>query len=257
MEYARGKPSQEVGEHMLSAEQRAYLDQFAGQYASTLEVHRTIGNSYGDAPGAWTNVGDHCLVVGIIADIIAEKAGFSASERTKLVEGGLLHDYNKPEEKAMMKADPLSLELLDQISEHNLAKLRAFGVPEEVLVLTDSSVAPSLDGHADPLKRILYYADAIVTGTDIVPLQQRFDDLERGWTGSAINVERAKENAAFSEAYRPKYGGKSLYDVQRELGARVEAEIAGLIGFDGDPVDLPDHLEALFQERVLAAALVK
>lgn len=106
---------------------------------------------------------------------------------------------------------------------------------------------PTLE-HATLAEKIMWFADAVLNGSQIKPIKERFDDLERGWDGKTESPERAQRNRTFSYSYRSKYEGKSLYHVQRELGEKYTVEFAEAMGIP--PEEIYSWLATKVQERI-------
>lgn len=90
-----------------------------------------------------------------------------------------------------------------------------------------------------------------MTGTEVGPINIRFDDLERGWDGTHEIQERAQRNNAFSDLYKERYNGKSLYDVQRELGQKIGTQFAEALGYKGDVYELPYFIRNNLEQRII------
>lgn len=99
------------------------------------------------------------------------------------------------------------------------------GLDPQVTKLAHANV-PSLNdylqGHATLAEKIMWFADACLTGTAIVPIQQRFDNLENDTVNGLKNI-------AISDSFKQQYQGKSLYQVQRELGQKYLCEFSKLL----------------------------
>lgn len=94
------------------------------------------------------------------------------------------------------------------------------GISPRANHLMKAPVPPTEEGHENDLAaRIMWFADACLSGIKIVPINDRFDALENDPT----NGER---NKVFSDGFKDKYKGKSLYSVQRSLGEKYEREFA-------------------------------
>lgn len=221
----------------------AYCAKFAVLHTSVFRPHYKEGQTLGKGPDVWRNVSEHCLVAGIFADILAEGLNLPPDQRKRAVDATLLHDWYKKHEQMAQKAatdsGTLSLQTFDEIRDKDYQRLRELGVDEATVQLTGSDVPEDASGPQDFERKIVWYVDAMLSGTEPVRIGQRFDDLKRGWDGATENPERAKRNMDFSDAYKQKYDSKSLYDVQIELGDRIGSEFSRAMGFTGDPVDFP------------------
>ncbi len=243
-----------------------YFTQFAANHAFAFRPHvragRTLAQSGTEktSPDIWRNVSEHCLVEAVLADILAEELKFPDHERRTVVQAAILHDWNKPHEvqaiEAAMAAGTSVLAALEQVKATGNAILRdQFHIPEEVIALTDATIPPDAAGPKSLAATLLWYVDHIVTGTTIVPVNERLDNLERGWTGTKFDEGYAAANRAFSDAYAERYGGRSLNsDVNRALGPIISRDLADRIGLIGDPADLPRYLERKIEERIVNTA---
>jgi hypothetical protein len=242
-----------------------YFSQFAMNYAAMFRPHYrsgdTLAKTFGDkaSPDIWRNVAQHCLVEAAVADVLAEELQLPADERRTIVSAAILHDWYKKREKEQIAqattAGTYSSNTLKEIEVRGDAELREkFGIDPTIIELTHSNVAPTPAGPETLAKKILWYVDHIVSNTDVVPIEDRIADAERGWDGTVEDPNRAAFNGAMSDRYKEKYGGRSLYDVQREIGQRLNGELSERIGFAGKPEDLPLYLKAKLEARFTAGA---
>lgn len=231
-----------------------YCSEFAVSHLSSFRPHFQYGQTLGKSPEVWRNVSEHCLVAGIFADILAEDLELSSEDRKNVVKAALLHDWFKKHE-AMAQREAaerggLTLEDMDELSEVDSEYLRKMNVSEEIIKIKAANVPDSIEGLRDDTEKILWYVDAMLTNTSPSVISNRFDDLKRGWTGEKEDRARAVRNNSFSNAYKAKYEGKSLYEVQLLLGDKIGREFSERIGFEGDPDQLPLYLKEKFVERV-------
>ena len=121
--------------------------------------------------------------------------------------------------------------------------LQEMGVSQEVIFLTGANVPETAEGPQNLLGKIIWYIDIMLTNTEAVPISQRIDQAIKGWGGKKYDPEKARRSITISDAYREKYQGKSLYDVQMELGKKIGAEFAEKIGYTGEVDLLPLFLQ--------------
>ena len=232
----------------------AYFAGFAQSHSSAFRPHYRQGETLGKGPEVWRNVSEHCLVAGVFADILADELHLSVDQKVTVVKAAIMHDWFKKHESTAQRAaneeGKLSLSILSGIKEDDSQKLLAMGVPQDIVNLTGANDPETQDGPQTLPEKIIWYVDAMLSNTEPVPIRQRFDDLERGWDGTKEDPARAERNNAFSNLYSEKYSGKSLYDVQRELGDKIGAEFAQLMGYQGEASQLPHALKNKLRERI-------
>lgn len=232
----------------------AYFADFAKSHLSAFRPHYKQGETLGKGPEVWRNVSEHCLVAGVFADILAEELSLPADQKSTVVKAAIMHDWFKKHEsmaqRTASKEDTLSLQTLSEIKARDGQVLQKMGVSQDIIALTGVNVPETPEGPQGFPEKIIWYVDAMLSNTEPVPIRQRFDDLERGWDGAKEDPARAERNNAFSNLYREQYGGKSLYDVQRELGDRIGTEFSQLMGYHGEVSQLPLFLKEKLAERI-------
>jgi len=197
---------------------------------------------------SWRNVSEHCLVAGIFADIIAEEVGLSGDERKRVVQAAIMHDSNKKYEvlemKEAAKAGRLDLGEVERIHDKQDEILRKIGIDEELIQLSGANVPMDLEGPKSLSEKIIWYVDAMLLDTTPVPIIDRFTNT------SGSGDERKIRNSVFSDAFKEKYSGKSLNEVQLELSEKIGLELANKMGYEGEVEKLPLHLVEKFEDRV-------
>lgn len=231
-----------------------YFSRLALSHKNALLPHWHEGETLGkkDDPEIWRNVGKHCLVAGAFANLLARKLGLPVEEIRDVTEAALLHDWYKKHETLARKRAITVVEIRDLIQHEKEKDCRIlreqYGFRERVVRLTGANLPTDARGPETLSERILWYVDAMLTDTEPMRIRQRFDDLEN-------HPERGESNRAFSESYRPVYGGISLYELQRQLGDAIGKEFATLLGYQGDPEDLPFFLKSLLEEEIRKEAI--
>ncbi|MBI2035435.1 MAG: hypothetical protein HYT12_01990 [Candidatus Liptonbacteria bacterium] len=181
-------------------------------------------------------------------------AGLSHHERHSIVRALILHDwFKKHESLALRRAindGSFSLELLDELKAKDANILLEMGIPSDIVNLTGANIPNRAEGPTVLAEKIILYVDIMLTNTEPVPIDERFDNLERGWDGTKVDPERARRYKFFSAAYQNKYGGKSMFEVQRALGRKLSLEFSEMFGYAGDPNKLPLFLKKKFQEKL-------
>ena len=238
----------------------AYFSDFAKSHLSAFRPHYRQGETLGKRPEVWRNVSEHCLVAGVLADILADELYLPEDQKSVVVKAAIMHDWFKKHElttqQAASKEGTLSLQTIAEIKEKNDQALQAMGVPPDIIALTGVNTPETPAGPQRLSEKIIWYVDAILLNTELMPIEQRFDDSERGWDGTKEDPVRAVRNNAFSNLYRAQYGGKSLYEVQRALGGKIGAEFAQRMGYQGDISQLPLFLREKLVERIKSKAPV-
>lgn len=197
--------------------------------------------------GTFSNVAEHTAMAMLITDVLGDKLGLSLRERGDLNVAAWLHDSGKKTERMWQRA----IEEAENDAESDLVKeedgsLSAAGMRKKQALretasmeewenaevgvsprsnrLMKENIPDSQEGHgADLAAKIMWFADACLTGTKIQPINQRFNDLES-------DVKNGARNIAFSDSFKDQYDGKSLYQVQRSLGEKYETEFAQRLG---------------------------
>lgn len=234
-----------------------YFAEFAAAHTSAFRPAYKEGQTLGQGPEVWRNVSEHGLAAGAIADILAEEFELDEKTRKDLVDAVIMHDwYKKHEIQAMDKArkeGELNLAKLDEIKEKDTQILREMGIPEHIIELAGSNVPKDEKGPETIEQKIAWYIDAMLTGTDPVKVSGRYQDLLRGWDGKKVDPIKAERNKKFSDIYREKYNGRTLFEVQEEIGGRVEHEFAERMGYEGDPRNLPFVLRDKLEQKILSS----
>lgn len=190
----------------------------------------------------WRNVVEHELVEAEATDILAEKLGLSNLDRKKLRTAALLHDVFKKKEKEriVQKGQAGYVESIAS----QLEFLRQEGYSEDVVRLTEDVGSESLKDFSEnfdsiPLiRKIMHYVDDITLNNEIVPLDVRIDALETN--------PRYKE---LNEQGRSVFGGKTYFEVQREISKRIEKEFAPKLGVE-NPSDIPAFIKKCIVVRI-------
>ena len=242
-----------IEETEFEIKRRNYCQQFALSHMSAFRPHYKKGETLGKKEGVWRNVSEHCLAAGVLADILAEELRVPAEERKKVVTAMILHDWYKKHE-VQMQNKSMSVETMNEVGEKEEAELLRLGIPDEIMRLMHANMPISADGPQTTAEKIIWYVDAMLSNTEPVPIRERFDNLERGWDGSKEDPGRAWRNRAFSDMFKSRYGGQSLYDVQRQLGDRIGAEFSEAISYTGNPSELPVLLREKFVKKVMRKA---
>lgn len=216
----------------------------------------------------WENVSDHCAAGTLITDILSEALGLSQDDRIAInlafwlhdsgkktermwqiaIEEGLLVDEDGTEQMDSRDKSEAKKQALDAVERMEEWENAEAGVSPHISRLMKANIPSSSLGHVTVSEKIIWFADACLTGMVIKPIRQRFDDLESDPRNRVRNTE-------FSESFREKYSGKALYEVQRELGDQYAQEFAKQIGMD--PLEIFSWLEQKVGERIATHQLPK
>lgn len=251
-----------IGTPEYKMKETDYFSWFALAHHSALKPHYLKGEILKkDQIGDWKAV-QHCLAAGSYADLIIDLLNESGSPqyqidnemKKKIVDAAILHDWHKKKEvqitNTARQAGNYSYETINIIKEQDSAELREMGFAEDIIELTGANVPETKEGPAEFPEQIIWYVDAMLSITDAVPIGQRFDDLDRGWTGEKEDPVRAAHSKAFSEMFAPKYDETPLFDVQRGIATRLNNEFAQALQYEGNPDDLPLHFKKMLHERI-------
>lgn len=167
----------------------------------------------GELIGEWCNVYDHCITEAIVAYNLSKLLKMNEDQSKKLISAAILHDWYK-------KIERTKLNYNDSPNESK-SKLLSLNIDEYVIDLTNCVGHTSLlevSKTNDFLKRIIHFIDDIVKNDEIVELNERIDYLE--------SLERYKE---LNESGRIIHDGKTYFEVQRELGNKIQNEIEKIL----------------------------
>lgn len=260
------KPLVEISKNStFAAKKTAYCQHFSVSYLSSFRPHYQYGEifNYQDVVDGktiqvrseWRNVAEHCLVSGVFADILAEEFALEPSARARVVKAAILHDWSKKGESMELDRARLdggiTLEAFEKMKKNEDEVLRKMGVSEDIIELTGQNTPDSEAGPQTTEGKIIWFVDAMLSGTDVVKIEERFRNQERGWNGKREDPERALRNTYYSNIFRPRFNGRTLYSVQKELAKKISAEFAEKLDFKGKPEDLPFYLKERFVNRVL------
>lgn len=197
--------------------------------------------------GCFENVAEHTATAMIITDILGQKLGLERDERANLNLAAWLHDSGKKTERMRQRAiesgeGDLILDENDNLGKPGQRKTQAImevaemeswenleaGIPNEVNRLMKANIPKSASGFVgNTAEMIMWFADACLSGAEIVPINERFDRLEN-------DPENGPRNIEFSDSYKDRFDGLSLFQVARKLAKKYEPVIAQRIGVSAD-----------------------
>lgn len=203
----------------LSKKKTSYFSKFALKHMPVMRILKS-GGLLGE--GGWKNVAEHCLVVATTADVLAEGLG---ADTKKTVEATLIHDWFKRREREAMNKSG-GAKGYEEASKEDIKELKELGISEEIISLAHANIPESADEEylksRSLEEKIAHLSDLIVSGDKIVEFNERLDSLLVG--------PKASQNIEFSDGFKEQYGGKSLYDVQREVGNSEQKEFEEVLG---------------------------
>ena len=213
-----------------------YFSDFALRHMKEMRV-LAKGGALGKENAEWRNVSEHCLAETVGADILAEALG---ADREKVVTAVLLHDWNKRTEIETMTQHGAE-EGYKEVTANGERLLRNYGVPEDVVTLSQSNILKSAnrnDWLNLPIEaKIVYFIDVITSGTKFVGFEER------------LRLAAQKPNTVeLSEGFRSTYGGKSLLQVQAEASSLIQKELEDLLHLE--PGTLIDFIMRKLEERI-------
>lgn len=196
----------------------AYFSNFAMQHLSDMRILRK-GGILGKENADWRNVSEHIIAESVGVDILAEALG---ADRESVVRAANLHDwYKRREVEAMKKSGGGEGYSATTVEDERL--LHKFGVASKIIELAHANIPKSADekylSHRTTEEKIIHYMDLITSGSEFINFRDRI----------AVAAQK-KHNIEFSESFRAKYGGKSLFEFQEELIQREETEFEEQLG---------------------------
>lgn len=206
---------------------------------------------YGKLTGSWSNVLAHCAVQHAAVEVLTDTLGRALPETEENWDrihearrAALVHDWSKRRER--QRADFSH----EEIVLGNVA-YEATTTPFKRTLITATGpdfLERFLRGDATTLELVLFYADDICKGGEIVPLLERIAEVE-------ARRQDLNENKVLTE----RLGGRKYWDVEREVGETAERLIfytlycvlngARKFGIS-DPRELPSWIRARVEERI-------
>ena len=150
----------------------------------------------------------------------------------------------------------LKYDFFEESEEHSVKGMRDRGIPEDIIRIASadghSALPRMMDSNCTIEEKILHYIGSITDESNIVLLDQRIDNLEKNERYKMMN-EYGRQVAWT--------GGRTLYEVQRDVGHQIERELVQRL-IDGGrlspewqirlqekPEDLPLFILAKVQEQ--------
>lgn len=174
---------------------------------------------HGGLIGEWANVYNHCLAVGLICNILGHMMLLSSTNRIMLTKAALLHDwYKKSEIEGAKKEGPDFFKKSGQLSHAGLL-LRGYDkqVADLTCTVTPYCLKTILNNDQSWMAKALHWADDAVLHDEFVGLEARINNTE-------------KRYPELAEKSREEYNGKTLFDVQRTVGASLQRQLEAKCG---------------------------
>lgn len=203
--------------------------------------------------------------------VLSEVLGLSNKKRKHIELAAMTHDWDKKYQSTGLKkindqvdsgeitelqGGKFKYDFFEESEQHNLIGMRRLGVPEDIIkyAITDGHAAlPRMrEPECTIEEKIVHYVGSITDESDIVSLDIRINHLEDNPRYKMIN-EYGKQI--------PWINGKTLYQVQRDVGHEVEKDIVKKllelgslsaewqVKLDKDPTLLPDFIKDNIEEN--------
>lgn len=206
------------------------LQQFKTKYKKELNILKKEGKLIGQ----WSNIFDHCLTEGLLADTFSDLLDLSVDDKENLIKAALLHDWYKRVEREAVSQ--LGFTEYDFKAIASGEKLKKLGYSDRVVELTQSVGHTSLKKvmeSNDMIIRVIHLIDDLTIGDKIVELDERVDNLEQ--------AERYKE---LNEEGRKIFFGKTYFQIQRQLGHQIISQVCEKTGI------APNKLTSILKEKL-------
>ncbi len=169
----------------------------------------SILREQGQLSGDWSNVYEHCKLEAEIAELLSDMIGLSIEDTDILIRSAILHDWYKKIERTTENYDTA-------YSEKGLQEL---GIPQRIIDVAHSVGHSTLVWieQSDLLRKLMHFIDDIVSNTTITEIAERVDTMQA--KGHLLQLE---------EDMRSVLDGRSFFDVQKEVGIRIQNEIEDL-----------------------------
>lgn len=172
----------------------------------------TILKENGQLVEDWSNVYQHCRLEGEIAEYLAKELKLSEQDTYDLVSAAILHDWFKRVERTTENYD----------TEHSYKGLQALGISDRVCDIAHSvghTTLSWIENSTDLLRKVMHFIDDICSNIAITPIRERVETMRE--TGRYVKLE---------EEFRSQLEGRSFFDVQIEVGERIQNELEQIMG---------------------------
>lgn len=172
----------------------------------------------------WSNVVEHSQRVAQVARTIGQLVGLSSNQLEKLELAAWAHETGKREEVEGIRSGKYPDRKTAEKNTHEFLA-QELG-PEIVHIIRGASVEVmeeyhqgKLTGDSEYLTRLLFFADEICSGSDIMPWQERI----AAWTDEDLKTIPVEA-----------YGGLTQAEIESKFSREVEQEIRQKAGIDQD-----------------------
>lgn len=221
------------------------------------------------------NVIEHQLMAREVVGVLCDLCAVIGKEKEDALTAAGLHDFNVIEEKVGRRNGKYKhYSDMESLKEKDRNKLRELGFSDEVIKLTDANITHEEGGPKALTAMFVFFADACISGTEIVDIKKRFEDTRKGWRSdrNVIDSKTADENAYYYDHFwkgAPGHGEKPHDQVQLEVSSRIckvlvvllrvsqkdtqDPKYTYIFGPSGDPNMLPDYIRDKVYERVVSS----
>lgn len=222
----------------------------------------------------WRNVSEHCLVQTVGAHVMGEALGLPLMSRRNLELAAMGHDWDKKYQSQGLRkingqiasgeiteeaGGKIKYDFFEESEKHSIEGMKQKGIPDAIIKIASADGHPALPRMMNPEatieEKLLHYLGSITDESDIVSLDLRIDNLEKNDRYKIMN-EYGKQI--------PWTGGRTLYEVQRDVGHQIERELVQKLAdlctlsdewktrLQKNPADLPLYIKAKVEEQYAA-----
>lgn len=182
--------------------------------------------------GDWANVRQHCLIQFMASEVLADYLGLDAESKRRLASVAIAHDWRKRLDRC-----PADFNDLDGLWIKTVDETASRVLDQELMgALTPWFLVRVLEGKATFLQLIQFYIDDIAKGGEVVRFDERIDEV------SARNPD---PEPAVREAL-----GRPYWDVEREVGHRVEAMLFRILDARNILVEHQEQIPKLILQEI-------
>jgi hypothetical protein len=253
-------------ERIRSFEQKKtiFFSEVTAKVLSSFRLHVREGLFKRNADGErdWGNVSEHCLVEAARAEEFAELLKFSPEMRKMLMNAAAVHDFHKKFETQYTKKNGKLWDSFEASDEIGKEKLQQANFPEDVIEVAGSVGHGSFSDmeklvqketfeEHDIARLVMHYIDDYTTGAEWTLPAFQIDgvwqnDLDR-------RIAKNKENVNYqilNEEGRARFGGRRTFEMQLEIGKKIEELLTTLINERSNILINPQDLPSLIDKRI-------
>ena len=218
------------------------------------------------------NVIEHQIMARVVVEVLCDLCSVAGREKEDALTAASLHDFNVLEEKVGRRNGKYKHFLdMKPLKEKDRNTLRGLEFSEEVINLTDANITHEEGGPKSLTAMFVFFADACISGTEIVDIRKRFADTRVGWRSDKkqIDSKTAEENTYYYDHFwkgAPGHGDKPHDKVQLETASRIctdltellrekqkdtkDSKYAYIFGPNGDPNLLHEYIRDKVNEKI-------